>query len=171
MNQNWTRRLALVGLLTGLAFGAATLPARSQDTPADTGTLKVKDLGWLVGSWRGPLGKGVFTARYMTPTDGVMLSYSELHMEGKLAFHEFERFYVKDGKVLLQPYPGGKPAAQFTMTKLDPKQKLAVFENPKNEFPEQIEYRRLDETTVVITLSAPSKAPKKQQVYKLTRLK
>ena len=134
-------------------------------------TQQLSSLTWLAGTWKGPMWGGEFVAYYTTPEGGKVLSYSELLKDGKVSFHEFEKFDVEDGVVRLTPFPGGKPAARFKLVELDTRAKKAVFDNPKNDFPTRITYHRVSKDNLVITLSDPHGKKEKQQKFDLRRVK
>jgi hypothetical protein len=149
-------RLALVCLIPLLASPlAAKEPAAKE---------QLERLAFLAGSWEGSVGGGIFRAHYAGPTSGVVLGASELVVKGEVVFHEFERFWVAGEEVVVQPYPGGKPALRFSLTTLTPGK--AVFENAKNEFPKRIEYHLAATDRLVITTSNPGG---KKQVFDLRR--
>ena len=124
-------------------------------------------MSWLAGNWSGEMWGGIFSAHYSLPNDGMILSVSELATDGKVGYHEFERFDVKDGAVRMSPYPKGRPAGTFKLTKLDGKK--AIFDNPKKDFPTRITYHRKSEKELEITLSDPHGKSDKTEVFKLER--
>lgn len=128
------------------------------------------DLKWLAGSWEGPMWGGVFRAYYSTPEGGKVLSISELVKEGRISYTEFERFEMRDGKVILTPYPAGNAADSFDLVELDKKGCKAIFENPKKDFPTRILYQRVSDTKLEITLSDPHGGSKKIEKFDLKRV-
>ncbi len=112
---------------------------------------------------------GEFHAYYSTPEGGKVLSYSELHQEGTVVFHEFERFELREDKIIFTPFPGGKPATDLVMTEIDADEKRVVFENPDKDFPTMIAYQRVADDRLVVTLSDPHKGSEKKQIYDLKR--
>jgi len=126
-------------------------------------------LSWLAGTWSGPMWGGEFVAHYTTPAGGRVISHSELLQGDGVAFYEFEVFRVVDGKVRLQPHPGGKPAGAFVLTSLDVDAEKAVFENREKDFPTRVTYHRPAVETLVITLDDPTGASTKVEVFNLSR--
>ena len=96
----------------------------------------------------------------------MVLSFSELDKDGSIGHFEFEKFAVADGKVVLQPYPGGRPATALTLTALDGKK--AVFENPKKDYPTRITYEVV-KNHLLITLSDPHGNSDKSETFDLKR--
>jgi len=165
---------ALSGALVALTLGFAALTASAEDAGKAAAEKKLASMTWLAGEWSGPMWGGEFTAYYSTPEGGKVLSTSELRKEGRVAFHEFERFDVRpavDGAsaVTLQPYPKGSPAVGFTLASLDEGAKKATFENPKKDFPTRIVYHRAADDRLVITLSDPFAKSGPDEVFDLKR--
>jgi hypothetical protein len=154
-------------IIAALALALATTV--SADDGAAAAAKKLASMTWLAGEWSGPMWGGEFVAYYSTPEGGAILSFSELRREGSVAFHEFERFAADGAAVTLSPYPGGKPAATFTLTELDEKARKATFENPKKDFPTRIVYQRAAEDRLVITLSDAVAKARPDEVFDLKR--
>ena len=136
-------------LLASLAFA---------DPSADLASLS-----WLAGEWRGDVDGAVFVTDYTTPDGGLILSVSKTLKEGRAVFHEFERFEVLKGAVVLTPYPGGKASDRFTLTGFDPAVPRASFVNPKHDFPTEITYA-IEGEKLVVTLTAVAR--KKSEVVR-----
>lgn len=126
-------------------------------------------LGFLAGTWQGDVWGGRFEAYYTTPEGGKVLSYNELVKDGKVVFHEFERFDESRGKLTFFPYPRGKPATPLTIARLE--ENRAVFENPKKDFPTRVDYHRKAVDRLVITLSDPHGPSDKVEVFDLKRVR
>ena len=153
--------VAILALCAVLSVSLVTLggAARVPD-PAQT-------LDFLAGTWQGDKWGGIFVAYYSTPVGGKVLSYSELIKDGKVSFHEFEKFETIDSQLTLTPYPGGRPAPIFTETKVEPKR--VVFENPEKDFPTRITYEQVSAESLRITLDDPHHAGGKTDVFELKR--
>jgi len=159
------RLTALAALVVAAAILA--LPDRTvaaKDPPKPT----PKDLAFLAGTWEGEMWGGTFRSTYAAE-DWVVLSYSELRKEGKVAFHEFEKFDLVEGALHFSPFPGGKPAVGLAAVSADAKARKAVFENPTKDWPTRIEYHRKADDRLVITLSDPHHEGGKTEVFDLKR--
>ncbi len=152
-------RRARIALLVGLLVGPAALAQSAEE--------QLQDLGYLAGSWAGPMGDAVFEAWYSTPEGGKVLSSSQLLAGGQLLFYEFEKFEVAEDKVVLTPFPGGQQAAQFELVEVDAKGCSATFDSPKNDFPSRIVYAKDERGHLVITLSDPHGGSDQQEVFDL----
>jgi len=141
--------------LAQLLLGLALLPLAANAGGAADPHQQLLAMDFLAGNWSGQMWGGELVAHYTTPEGGMVLSYTELRRDGEVAFHEFERFDVEDGRVVFTPYPGGKRAVQMWLTELDQQARKAVFENPDKDFPTRIIYQRIGEDQLLITLSDP----------------
>jgi hypothetical protein len=112
------------------------------------GTAKpdVKDLAWMSGAWECSIWGGTFQERWSEPAGGTMIGSGRLIAEGKTQFMEFMSVEPnKEGKLVMwmllgSPSEGTKKGVPFTMTSSTKTE--AVFENPKNDFPSKIMYKR-----------------------------
>lgn len=150
------RRRPLLALLLPLA-----LPVLAEDPP------RLADLGFLSGRWEGELTMvrdgqpgpdrpQRFEASYSSVDGGALLSTSKCYeSDGSVEFFEFELFHELAGQVVLNPLPGGRPAAQFTLVALDRAARRASFESPRNDWPKRLVYERLDEDRLRIVASGP----------------
>ena len=157
--------IVAVGLLSALVV--VQLQADENPDPSD----QIRAIGFLAGTWSGSMWDGEFVSYYSTAEGGKVLSYSELRREGKVAFHEFEKFDVLGGKVVFSPFPRGEPATQLTLTEIDSGNSRVVFENPKKDFPTRIVYHRVAKDNLVITLSDPYNNSEKVQKFDLKRVR
>lgn len=163
------RFMLAAALLLGL-IGLASTGAEEEGEYVSPQEL-LAELRWLSGSWSGSMWGGTFHAYYSTPEGGKILSFSRLEKDGKRVFHEFEVFECRKTLVHLLPFPGGKPAAGFTYDGGNKKQRKAVFENPKKDYPTRIEYHRVADDRLVITLSDPHGKSGKTETFDLKRVK
>lgn len=178
-------------------LSAATLSAFPASSPATESSHPISGLDFLAGVWRGPMWGGEFEAHYSTTAGGRVIGYSRLFRGERVAFYEFEVFQVDDGRapkppapggeagsqpaerpqasesdekpprVVLLPYPGGRPAVPLYLTSVDPAARRAVFENPGKDYPTRIVYHRVESDRLVITLDDPHGGGEKVEVFDL----
>jgi hypothetical protein len=165
-----TLRIAILALTFLALASAPALTEEEEEAPAIKPAAVIAQMTWLAGTWQGPAWGGTFVAYYSTPEGGRILSHSKLMKNDAVAFHEFEVFEPREETVFLQPYPGGKPAAGFTLAEASKKERKAVFDNPKNEYPTRITYHRISDERLVITLSDPHRKSGKVETFDLKRV-
>jgi hypothetical protein len=124
------KRIILAGLMLS-SPGLAQEP-----TP-----LTVRSLSFMSGCWTTPKGapselRECFTAPYA----GLIQGSSQAVKDGKTTQIEFAAIQEKDGKVTYAPIFNGKSLSVFTLTRIE--NKTATFENPDNDFPKKVIYRR-----------------------------
>ena len=129
----------------------------------------IGEMTWLAGNWAGDMWGGRFSAYYTTPEGGKVISHSRLTHGDEESFYEFEVFEAHEQIVRLQPFPGGKKASSFVLKTHDSGSKKAVFESPENDYPTRIEYHRVAEDNLVITLSDPFGDSGKVEKFDLKR--
>ncbi|MDQ4088599.1 MAG: DUF6265 family protein [Pseudomonadota bacterium] len=112
----------------------------------------VADLGWLSGRWESVAGHRWTEEQWSEPRGGAMFGFSRTG-EGE-ALRQFEYMRLAPGEGGVPTYfasPGGHAAVPFRLVRSDAMS--ATFENPANDFPQRIHYRR-DGETMVATISA-----------------
>lgn len=130
--------------------------APSQDRAAATATAapraSIDALGWLAGHWRGAHAEEV----WLEPRGGLMLSVSrEIRAApagvtsdarpapARVSF-EYLRIEQRDGTLVLQASPGGRPPTPFALAEIGAQR--VRFTNTGHDFPQQIIYWREGET-------------------------
>jgi hypothetical protein len=90
--------------------------------------------------------------RWTPPASGAMLALARTLRADQLASFEFLCIAERYGTVVYYAMPGGRtPATPFTPSLLTPDS--ATFENPSNNFPKVIRYRRLADGSLETTIS------------------
>lgn len=136
-----------------VAWLMASSSAQAEDTPPSP-KEKLQGLAYLEGTWSGPVGPGTWEARYTSASGGEILSTNKELRGGQVVSFEFERFRVRDGKVLMTPWVKGKQSVDFTLTALDADAMKATFENPAHDFPQRIIYHRSAKNVLEIHVTA-----------------
>ncbi|MDR2958203.1 MAG: DUF6265 family protein [Stenotrophomonas sp.] len=105
---------------------------------------KIAQLAWLTGCWQldgHPEGAG---EQWSTLAGGTLFGSSRSVRDGRTVGFEFMQLRQHDdGRLVLTALPSGQNPTDFNATHVDDTE--AVFENPANDFPQRIRYRRLDE--------------------------
>ncbi|MFO0635350.1 MAG: DUF6265 family protein [Nannocystaceae bacterium] len=139
---------------------AATLPCACRPTAQPTtpttnpaSPAVAPSLDWIVGTWQANTPQGVVTEQWSHGEAGSLLGRSETKQGDTVVFFEQMRLQrADDGTVTFLAQPMGRtPATPFRAVPPWSSQQLTV-ENPDNEFPQRIEYRR-DGDTLTATIS------------------
>jgi len=120
-----------------LAALVLSMPAWAQDAAP----LSVRSLSFMSGCWTTPKGAAAELRECFTaPYAGLIQGSSQTVKDGKTTQVEFAAIQEKDGKVTYAPIFNGKALSVFTLTRIE--NKTATFENPANDFPKKVIYRR-----------------------------
>ncbi|CAN5180167.1 hypothetical protein BH23GEM2_BH23GEM2_18480 [soil metagenome] len=109
-------------------------------TRAPVGPARIESVAWLRGCWESVAQQRTVEERWTAPRAGSMLGTSRTTRNGTLLEHEFITLREIDGGLDYQAQPSGQPAAAFHSTVIT--DSSVVFENPGNDFPQLIGYRR-----------------------------
>ena len=126
---------------------------------------RVEHFGWLSGRWVEEKGANWTEENWGKPRGGVLLGSSLTGKGGKAGMFEFMRISTGDelGEILFWASPGGKAAVPFRMVERG-KQEV-VFENPSNDYPTRIRYRR-EGDVLKATISGPGGANAQSWTYR-----
>jgi hypothetical protein len=170
----WTAAfLAAAGAAAILATAAA-----GQEKPA--AKAKVEDLAWMAGSWRSEHDGDVFEEHWLPPAGGCMAAVFRAVEGGKPDMFEISSIETAaDGTVALRirhfgaelvPWKSeGEKAPSWTLQSAT--KDMAVFEDPKQEFPRRIAYRLLGGDTLGVRLDGTEESKRKPLVFQLKRVK
>jgi hypothetical protein len=101
----------------------------------------VSDLAWLSGTWVSETKGGWTEEVWTSPRGDMMLGTNRSGKGDKASAFEFMRIAPDGlGRISFWASPGGKTPVAFPMT--SSKAGEIVFENPKNDYPTRIVYRR-----------------------------
>ena len=124
-------------------------------TPASAQHTDLTGLSFLTGCWAGPFagGAGTMEEFYTSPSSNLMLGTTRYLREGQAVQFEFTKIELRDGEIVLTPFPGGVPSPdEFRLTHLAPTE--AVFEAPEHDYPKRIVYRTEPDGTRVAQIDA-----------------
>jgi hypothetical protein len=163
----FARRLAFAWALA-LASAAALTPALLAQTPAATAqdaatvsapaappntaapatpanpTSTLEPLGWLHGCWDGKVNQRDFREEWLPLRGDMMIGVSQTVSQGKTQNFEYLRLESRPEGVFYVAVPSGKKETSFRLSgkTRDGDNEIFTFENPVDEFPQRIIYRR-----------------------------
>ena len=147
---------ALVSLLAiaGLNLaGTADIRAQGAAAPAS-----IDDLAWLGGHWSSGDDGRWSEEHWLPPSGGSLLGVNRSGCSQGAGGFEFLRIQADaDGTPVYWASPGGAPAVAFRMTAWSTDS--VTFENPANDFPRRIVYRR-DGDLLIATISNGDDEPR-----------
>ena len=141
-------RNIFAALAAGALLVGAAAPNVSRNEAKD-----VAALGWLSGAWISQGKDGWTEEQWTSPRGDMMLGTNRSGKADKASAFEFMRIAPDGlGRISFWASPGGKAAVRFPLVSSGPGE--ATFENPANDFPTRIVYRRKGEM-LVATISGP----------------
>jgi hypothetical protein len=122
--------MRIATILAAAALSLSAAPASSVD-----------QLGWLAGSWASTSGEEWTEEMWMAPRGGMMLGTNRSGKGASATGFEYMQIAADEkGRISFWASPSGQPAVAFALVSSGPRE--AVFENPKNDYPTRIVYRR-----------------------------
>jgi hypothetical protein len=159
-------RTIALGLFVGLLAGSAPRTPPAPPSPRPT----LADLGFMAGCWRGASGGGAVIDEYYTPpSENLMLGVSRYTKGGKVTSYEFTTIAAEgDSDLVLTPRPVGQSPADFRLTRLRPG--MAVWSNPRHDFPQVISYRRLGSDSLAARIEGPGPNGARSSEWKMEKV-
>jgi hypothetical protein len=147
-------RIAFAALAAGTLWVVSS--AAAQTPAASRAATDVAALEWLAGSWGEERAGGWTEELWMKPRGGIMLGVNRSGTAGRTSGFEYMRIAVDPaGRIGFWASPSGGAAVPFRLVSSGPRE--AVFENPGNDYPTRIAYRRTG-ATLTATISGPDGA-------------
>lgn len=137
-----------------MAWRTAIMTSAAVAIMAAAPAKDVSELGWLSGAWVSEA-SGKWTEELWTAArGGVLLGVNRSGRGARATGFEFMRIAAdQDGTISFWASPGGKAPVAFPLISSRPRE--AVFENPANDYPTRIVYRRKGEA-LLATISGPA---------------
>jgi hypothetical protein len=158
-------RAFVPALLLAVAAGGGALALQ----PSQTRRPALKDLAFMAGCWRGDSEGGAVIDEYYTPPSANMILGVSRYTKGeRTVSYEFSTISLRgDSDLVLTPRPEGQTPADFNLTRLAPG--LAVWGNPKHDFPQVISYRRLGKDSLVARIEGPGNGGTQSSEWRMGR--
>lgn len=98
----------------------------------------INDFSWLTGCWENNTGKRQRDENWSKPKGGTMFGTGRAVVDGKTTEYEFMRIHQEADGLYFTAQPLGQPQATFKLVSL--RNNIAIFENPKHDFPQRVIY-------------------------------
>jgi Domain of unknown function (DUF6265) len=124
-----TSKIAILAVTLALVSFGASAGARATD---------LSSLAWMAGNWSGVQGGVEMEEFWQEPKGNTMLGLHRDVKGGRTVSFEFLRIEATPEGITYWASPGGRPATPFRS--IEQKDKRAVFENAKHDFPQRVIY-------------------------------
>jgi hypothetical protein len=107
-------------------------------------TSTLEPFGWLHGCWDGKVNQRDFREEWLPLRGDMMIGVSQTVLQGKTQDFEYLRLELRPEGVFYVAVPSGKKETSFRLSgrTRDGDSEIFTFENPVDEFPQRIIYRR-----------------------------
>jgi hypothetical protein len=140
-----TPALAQTPAATAQDPAAANAPAAPANTavPANPAST-LEPFGWLHGCWDGKVNQRDFREEWLPLRGDMMIGVSQTVSQGKTQDFEYLRLELRPEGIFYVAVPSGKKETSFRLSgrTRDGENEIFTFENPVDEFPQRIIYRR-----------------------------
>jgi len=140
-------------------------------TPVNpTSTLEL--FGWLHGCWDGKVNQRDFREEWLPLRGDMMIGVSHTVSQGKTQDFEYLRLELRPEGVFYVAVPSGKKetAFRFSGKTQDGDREIFTFENPIDEFPQRILYRRGSEGWLYAQVEGKQNGEARSVIYPMRRV-
>jgi hypothetical protein len=134
-------RVCLVAAIGGLSGVMAQTPSAPAGAPP---SLSLDALSWLAGCWEGNVNQRDFREEWLPLRGDIMIGASQTVVQGKTQDFEYLRLEPRAEGIYYVALRSGKNEEAFRLSgmKRDGSDEIFTFDNPRDEFPQRIIYRR-----------------------------
>jgi len=164
-----TPALAQTPAATAQDPAAANAPAASAPAnPAST----LEPFGWLHGCWDGKVNQRDFREEWLPLRGDMMIGVSQTVSQGKTQDFEYLRLELRPEGIFYVAVPAGKKETSFRLSgrTRDGENEIFTFENPVDEFPQRIIYRRATEGWLYAHVEGKLNALPRSVIYPMRRV-
>ena len=128
---------------------------------------------WLLGDWEKTDSLGTLKEIWVIKDDSTFVGQSYYIQNKKDTLHNEQIELIQDGEHLIYSATvkgeNNDTAIPFQMTKDE--DSLLVFENPKHDYPQKIQYKLFKNNSLVATVSGKQKGKISSENYAMTKIK
>jgi hypothetical protein len=163
-------------LLAAYVAGTAGAQSRPTADPTAAAADPLAPLAWLEGCWRGSVNQREFREHWMPLRGGMLLGIGQTVMAGKTQDYEYLRLEVRPDGVFYVVVPSGKKEEAFRLSgktvdkSADRDDEIFTFENPAQEFPRRISYRRASGGWLYAQVEGKVNGVDRQVIYPMRRI-
>ena len=155
------------------AIGSPAVPPNSAVTAAPvTPTSALEQLRWLHGCWDGKVNQRDFREEWLPLRGDMMIGVSHTVSQGKTQDFEYLRLELRPEGVFYVAAPSGKKETSFRFSgkTQDGDREIFTFENPVDEFPQRIIYRRGSEGWLYAHVEGKLDGQARSVIYPMRRV-
>jgi hypothetical protein len=135
-------------------------------------TSALEPFGWLHGCWDGKVNQRDFREEWLPLRGDMMIGVSQTVSQGKTQDFEYLRLELRPEGVFYVAAPSGKKETSFRFSgkTQDGDRELFTFENPVDEFPQRIIYRRGSEGWLYAQVEGKQNGQARSVIYPMRRV-
>jgi Domain of unknown function (DUF6265) len=166
-----TSALAQMPAATAQDPAAANAPAVPANTAANPGST-LEPFGWLHGCWEGKVNQRDFREEWLPLRGDMMIGVSQTVSQGKTQDFEYLRLELRPDGIFYVAVPSGKKETSFRLSgsTRDGENEIFTFENPVEEFPQRIIYRRGSEGWLYAHVEGKLNGVSRSVIYPMRRV-
>lgn len=160
-----------------LAASAALAQSPSAPDPAVAAAADpLAPLAWIEGCWRGSVNQREFREQWMPLRGGMLLGVSQTVMGGKTQDYEYLRIESRPEGLYYVAKPSVEKEDAFKLvgktvdTTSDRNDEIFTFENPAQEFPQRLVYRRATGGWLYAQVEGKVNGVERQVIYPMRRI-
>ena len=131
---------------------------------------KLKKMDWLIGTWEQKLPEGILSEEWKKENDSTYSGKSFFIKEKDTIHMESILLTQKNGELLYIPMVKGQNNDEPITFKLTSETNNTYsFENPEHDYPQKITYKKMDDTSLLATISGKQGGKQSQESYPMNK--
>ena len=160
------------GVLLSLASRNGAMAQASPSTSAASAPTSLEALSWLAGCWEGKVNQRDFRKEWLPLRGDIMVGVSQTAVSGKTQDFEYLRLELRPEGIFYVAVPSGKKENSFRLSGMtkDGESEIFTFDNPIDEFPQRIIYRRGTEGWLYAHVEGRQNGQPRSVIYPMRRV-
>jgi hypothetical protein len=132
---------------------------------------KLEKMNWLIGNWKNEMAEGVLTETWNKENDSTFSGTTYFIINKKDTIHSEVIILTQiNDELVYRPTVKGQNNDEPVDFKLSSESENSFsFENPKHDYPQKIVYKKVNETSLVATISGMQQGKQSQESYPMKK--
>ena len=132
---------------------------------------QLEKMNWLIGNWENKMDDGILSETWKKENDSTFSGKSYFIVNSKDTVHSETIILTQlNNQLIYSPTVKGQNNDESVDFKLSSEsENTFVFENPKHDYPQKIVYKKVDENSLIATISGMQQGKQSSESYPMKK--